>query len=198
MNAYDLTAPKYRPRPHLPIKLPLWGPTLAPVHPTGAPHGRESRPSARSPGLTPPLRLPRRRTRLRRRPPAPPRDRHAAPVPGPRRKAQPQTPAAQIPRLPQAQLDRIDLCHGRELTRLLAKGRRTPRTSFYNLILTYRACGDLRITPLISPVSFASKPLAILFRIGDAMSVGTLEELLIDELKDLYSAEKQIVRSLPK
>lgn len=30
------------------------------------------------------------------------------------------------------------------------------------------------------------------------MSVGTLEELLIDELKDLYSAEKQIVRSLPK
>jgi len=30
------------------------------------------------------------------------------------------------------------------------------------------------------------------------MSVGTLEELLIDELKDLYSAEKQIVHSLPK
>jgi ferritin-like metal-binding protein YciE len=30
------------------------------------------------------------------------------------------------------------------------------------------------------------------------MSVGTLEELFIDELKDLYSAEKQIVRSLPK
>lgn len=30
------------------------------------------------------------------------------------------------------------------------------------------------------------------------MSVKTLEELLIDELKDLYSAEKQIVRSLPK
>lgn len=30
------------------------------------------------------------------------------------------------------------------------------------------------------------------------MSVGTLEELLIDELKDLYSAEKQIVRVLPK
>jgi ferritin-like metal-binding protein YciE len=30
------------------------------------------------------------------------------------------------------------------------------------------------------------------------MSVGTMEELLIDELKDLYSAEKQIVRSLPK
>jgi ferritin-like metal-binding protein YciE len=30
------------------------------------------------------------------------------------------------------------------------------------------------------------------------MSVGTLQELLIDELKDLYSAEKQIVRSLPK
>jgi ferritin-like metal-binding protein YciE len=30
------------------------------------------------------------------------------------------------------------------------------------------------------------------------MSVGTLEELLIDELKDLYSAEKQIVRALPK
>ena len=30
------------------------------------------------------------------------------------------------------------------------------------------------------------------------MSVETLRELLIDELKDLYSAEKQIVRSLPK
>jgi ferritin-like metal-binding protein YciE len=30
------------------------------------------------------------------------------------------------------------------------------------------------------------------------MSVETLEELLIDELKDLYSAEKQIVRALPK
>lgn len=30
------------------------------------------------------------------------------------------------------------------------------------------------------------------------MSVATLEELLIDELKDLYSAEKQIVRSLPR
>jgi ferritin-like metal-binding protein YciE len=30
------------------------------------------------------------------------------------------------------------------------------------------------------------------------MSVGTLEELLIDELKDLYSAEKQILRALPK
>jgi ferritin-like metal-binding protein YciE len=33
---------------------------------------------------------------------------------------------------------------------------------------------------------------------GDAMSVKTLEELLVDELKDLYSAEKQIVRALPK
>jgi ferritin-like metal-binding protein YciE len=30
------------------------------------------------------------------------------------------------------------------------------------------------------------------------MSVGTLEELLVDELKDLYSAEKQIVGALPK
>jgi ferritin-like metal-binding protein YciE len=30
------------------------------------------------------------------------------------------------------------------------------------------------------------------------MSVETMQELLIDELKDLYSAEKQIVRSLPK
>jgi ferritin-like metal-binding protein YciE len=30
------------------------------------------------------------------------------------------------------------------------------------------------------------------------MSVGTLEELLVDELKDLYSAEKQIIRALPK
>jgi ferritin-like metal-binding protein YciE len=33
---------------------------------------------------------------------------------------------------------------------------------------------------------------------GGKMSVGTLEELLIDELKDLYSAEKQIIRGLPK
>jgi ferritin-like metal-binding protein YciE len=30
------------------------------------------------------------------------------------------------------------------------------------------------------------------------MSVETLQELFIDELKDLYSAEKQIVRALPK
>lgn len=30
------------------------------------------------------------------------------------------------------------------------------------------------------------------------MSVATLQELFIDELKDLYSAEKQIVRALPK
>ncbi len=30
------------------------------------------------------------------------------------------------------------------------------------------------------------------------MSVETLQELLMDELKDLYSAEKQIVRALPK
>src|SRR6201996_8065949 len=33
---------------------------------------------------------------------------------------------------------------------------------------------------------------------GEAMSVETMQELLIDELKDLYSAEKQIVRALPK
>jgi ferritin-like metal-binding protein YciE len=30
------------------------------------------------------------------------------------------------------------------------------------------------------------------------MSVKTMQELLIDELKDLYSAEKQIVKALPK
>ena len=30
------------------------------------------------------------------------------------------------------------------------------------------------------------------------MSIETMQELLIDELKDLYSAEKQIVRALPK
>ena len=30
------------------------------------------------------------------------------------------------------------------------------------------------------------------------MSVDTLQDLFIDELKDLYSAEKQIVRALPK
>jgi ferritin-like metal-binding protein YciE len=33
---------------------------------------------------------------------------------------------------------------------------------------------------------------------GGNMSVETMQELLIDELKDLYSAEKQIVRALPK
>jgi len=30
------------------------------------------------------------------------------------------------------------------------------------------------------------------------MSVETMQELSVDELKDLYSAEKQIVRALPK
>jgi len=30
------------------------------------------------------------------------------------------------------------------------------------------------------------------------MSVNTMEELLIDELRDLYSAEKQVTRALPK
>jgi ferritin-like metal-binding protein YciE len=30
------------------------------------------------------------------------------------------------------------------------------------------------------------------------MSVSTMEELLIDELKDIYNAEKQITRALPK
>jgi ferritin-like metal-binding protein YciE len=30
------------------------------------------------------------------------------------------------------------------------------------------------------------------------MSAGTLQELFVDELKDLYSAEKQITRALPK
>lgn len=30
------------------------------------------------------------------------------------------------------------------------------------------------------------------------MSVGTMDELLLDELKDLYSAEKQITKSLPR
>jgi ferritin-like metal-binding protein YciE len=30
------------------------------------------------------------------------------------------------------------------------------------------------------------------------MSVGSLEERLVDELKDIYSAEKQITRALPK
>ena len=30
------------------------------------------------------------------------------------------------------------------------------------------------------------------------MSVATMEELFVDELKDLYSAEKQITRALPK
>jgi ferritin-like metal-binding protein YciE len=33
---------------------------------------------------------------------------------------------------------------------------------------------------------------------GGVMSVETMQELLIDELKDLYSAEKQIVKALPK
>src|ERR1700722_8381205 len=30
------------------------------------------------------------------------------------------------------------------------------------------------------------------------MSVSSIQELLIDELKDIYSAEKQITRALPK
>jgi ferritin-like metal-binding protein YciE len=30
------------------------------------------------------------------------------------------------------------------------------------------------------------------------MSVGTMDELFVDELKDLYSAERQITRALPK
>ena len=30
------------------------------------------------------------------------------------------------------------------------------------------------------------------------MSVETMDELFLDELKDLYSAEKQITKSLPK
>lgn len=30
------------------------------------------------------------------------------------------------------------------------------------------------------------------------MSVGSLQDLFLDELKDLYSAEKQIIRALPK
>jgi len=30
------------------------------------------------------------------------------------------------------------------------------------------------------------------------MSVGTIEQLFVDELKDLYSAEKQITKALPK
>jgi ferritin-like metal-binding protein YciE len=33
---------------------------------------------------------------------------------------------------------------------------------------------------------------------GQYMSVESLEELFLDELKDLYSAEKQITRALPK
>ena len=30
------------------------------------------------------------------------------------------------------------------------------------------------------------------------MSVGSLEELFLDELKDLYSAEKQLTKAIPK
>jgi ferritin-like metal-binding protein YciE len=33
---------------------------------------------------------------------------------------------------------------------------------------------------------------------GAIMSVSTMEELLIDELKDIYNAEKQITKALPK
>jgi ferritin-like metal-binding protein YciE len=40
------------------------------------------------------------------------------------------------------------------------------------------------------------KRMTVIF--GGNMSVETMQELLIDELKDLYSAEKQIVRALPK
>jgi ferritin-like metal-binding protein YciE len=57
-------------------------------------------------------------------------------------------------------------------------------------------------TPEPSKSSFLSasgtEAVRISIGLGDAMSVGTLEELFIDELKDLYSAEKQIVRALPK
>jgi ferritin-like metal-binding protein YciE len=41
-------------------------------------------------------------------------------------------------------------------------------------------------------------PMAQLNLEVNEMSVDTMQELLIDELKDLYSAEKQIVRALPK
>jgi len=33
---------------------------------------------------------------------------------------------------------------------------------------------------------------------GPNMSVGNMQELFIDQLKDLYSAERQITRALPK
>jgi ferritin-like metal-binding protein YciE len=53
-------------------------------------------------------------------------------------------------------------------------------------------------SPVHPSFSFDFRGCLLFHETGDAMSVKTLEELLVDELKDLYSAEKQIVRALPK
>ena len=55
-----------------------------------------------------------------------------------------------------------------------------------------------RLLQFILPVSLTFETARYFERIGVAMSVETLQDLFIDELKDLYSAEKQIVRALPK
>jgi hypothetical protein len=49
----------------------------------------------------------------------------------------------------------------------------------------------------IYPAEFKRASQPVVLR-KDTMSVENLQELLIDELKDLYSAEKQIIRALPK
>jgi ferritin-like metal-binding protein YciE len=49
----------------------------------------------------------------------------------------------------------------------------------------------------INPAEFKKGFAPVILR-KDTMSVENLQELLIDELKDLYSAEKQIIRALPK
>jgi ferritin-like metal-binding protein YciE len=63
-----------------------------------------------------------------------------------------------------------------------------------------RACvvePDFELVQLLAVVPYLTTRKLIQMT-GEKMSVGTLEELLIDELKDLYSAEKQIIRALPK
>jgi ferritin-like metal-binding protein YciE len=67
-------------------------------------------------------------------------------------------------------------------TKLVKKGYLTGQQFCTQIVLA------VRLAP--HPISCNSK--------GACMSVATIDELLLDELKDLYSAEKQITKSLPK
>jgi ferritin-like metal-binding protein YciE len=60
---------------------------------------------------------------------------------------------------------------------------------------TRRYCRDTLFQLLASNLMLLIEYPSVLENI---MSVGTIEELFVDELKDLYSAEKQITKSLPK